>query len=203
MSRKVLCLALCAMLFALCSPPRRSSRQRSLRLGSSSASGCQSTGASEGIRRVLRELGYVEGKNIAFEYRYAEGKLDRIPALADELVRLKVDVLVASSTAEALAFKNATKTIPIVFVSSRVILLRMGWLIAWRAREETSRGSLPFRRCWPANGWSCSRKPFPSSPALRCCGTHRIQALSTMERKPTAGARIGSAASFPGGQQCR
>jgi len=66
---------------------------------------------------VLRDLGYVEGKSIAFEYRYTEGKLDRLPALADELVRLKVDVFLTSSTAEALAAKNATSTIPIVFYS--------------------------------------------------------------------------------------
>ena len=67
--------------------------------------------------RELRALGYVEGKNIAFEYRYAEGKLDRLPALADELVRLKVDVLLTPSTPAAVAAKNATKTIPIVFYS--------------------------------------------------------------------------------------
>jgi len=66
---------------------------------------------------VLRDLGYVEGNNIAFEYRYTEGKLDRLPAFADELVHLKVDVLLTSSTAEALAAKNATSTIPIVFYS--------------------------------------------------------------------------------------
>jgi putative tryptophan/tyrosine transport system substrate-binding protein len=70
---------------------------------------------SEEFLRALRELGYIEGKNIAFEVRSAEGNFDRFPALADELVRLKVDVLVASSTAEALALKNATKIIPIVF----------------------------------------------------------------------------------------
>ena len=63
----------------------------------------------------LRELGYVEGKNMTIEYRYAMDKLDRLPALADELVRLKVDVLIAAQDAEALAAKNATKTIPIVF----------------------------------------------------------------------------------------
>ena len=51
----------------------------------------------EVFRRELRELGYVEGKNIAFEYRYADNKLDRLPALADELVRLKVDVIVTAS----------------------------------------------------------------------------------------------------------
>ena len=75
-----------------------------------------STGAQVIIGQELRELGYVEGKNIAFEYRYADNKLDRLPVLADELVRLKVDVLLTPSTAEALAAKNATKTIPIVFL---------------------------------------------------------------------------------------
>ena len=70
---------------------------------------------SEEFLQALRELGYIEGHNIAFEVRSAEGKFDRFPALADELVRLKVDVLVASPTAEAVAFKNVTKTIPIVF----------------------------------------------------------------------------------------
>ena len=66
-------------------------------------------------KREFNKLGYVEGKNIVFEYRYAEGKLDRLPALADELVRLKVDVIIAPNTPAAVAAKNATKTIPIVF----------------------------------------------------------------------------------------
>jgi putative ABC transport system substrate-binding protein len=73
---------------------------------------------NEVIRRMLRELGYVEGKNIAFEYRSADNKLDRLPGLADELVRLKVDVLVMFTTTAALAAKNATKTIPIVFLTT-------------------------------------------------------------------------------------
>jgi putative ABC transport system substrate-binding protein len=68
-----------------------------------------------GLPPELRALGYVEGKNIAFDYRYAENKLDRLPALADELVRLKVDVLVTPGTPAAIAAKNATRTIPIVF----------------------------------------------------------------------------------------
>ena len=70
------------------------------------------------LGRELRALGYVEGKNIAFEYRYADNKVDRLPALADELVRHKVDVLVTTSTTEALAAKNATRTIPIVFLGT-------------------------------------------------------------------------------------
>ena len=68
----------------------------------------------EPFRQGLRELGYVEGKNIFIEYRYAEGKLDRLPALAAELVRLKVDVIVTGGQAITRAAKNATNTIPIV-----------------------------------------------------------------------------------------
>jgi putative ABC transport system substrate-binding protein len=68
----------------------------------------------EAFRQGLRELGYLEGKNIFVEYRYAELKPDRIPALADELVRLKVDVIVTGGGALTRAVKNATNTIPIV-----------------------------------------------------------------------------------------
>jgi putative ABC transport system substrate-binding protein len=68
----------------------------------------------EGFLRELGALGYIEGKNVIIESRSAEGKLDRLPALADELVRLKVDVIVTPSSVEALATKNATKIIPIV-----------------------------------------------------------------------------------------
>lgn len=66
------------------------------------------------FKQSLRELGYVEGKNIIIEYRYAEGKFERLPDLAAELVRLKVDVLVAEGAPAAQAAKNATSVIPIV-----------------------------------------------------------------------------------------
>jgi putative ABC transport system substrate-binding protein len=69
----------------------------------------------EAFRQGLRELGYVEGKNVFIESRYAEGKLDRLPGLAAELVRLKVDVIVTSSPSPTRAAKEATVTIPIVF----------------------------------------------------------------------------------------
>ena len=74
---------------------------------------------SEAIRLALRELGYIEGQNIAIEYRYAEGKRDRFPELAAELVRLKVDIIVvAGGDGLVRAAKNATKTIPIVMVGT-------------------------------------------------------------------------------------
>ncbi len=68
------------------------------------------------LRESLRELGYVEGQNIAIEYRFAEGRPERLPALAEDLVRLKVDVIVAPSPPAPQAAKRATSTIPIVFV---------------------------------------------------------------------------------------
>jgi len=73
--------------------------------------------ALEGFRRGLRDLGWVEGKNIAIEYRWAEGRFERLNGLAEELVRLKVDVIVAPTSIYAAAAKRATSTIPIVFAS--------------------------------------------------------------------------------------
>ena len=71
----------------------------------------------EAFRQGLRDIGYVEGKNIVIEYRYAERKFDRLPALAAALVRLKVDVIVTSASQETRAAKEATSTIPIVMIN--------------------------------------------------------------------------------------
>ena len=73
---------------------------------------------AEAIRLGLRALGYIEGQNIAIEYRYTQGKVDRLPDLAAELVRLKVDIIVVGGNRVIQAAKNATKTIPIVMMGS-------------------------------------------------------------------------------------
>ena len=72
---------------------------------------------TEGFRRGLRELGYVEGKNILIEYRYAEGNLDRLPVIAVELVHLKVDVIVSGGSQTTRSAKEATTKIPIVMAA--------------------------------------------------------------------------------------
>src|SRR5262245_50788875 len=72
----------------------------------------------QAFRQGLGELGWVEGKNISIEYRYAEGRNDRLLDLAADLVRLKVDIIVTAVTPDALAAKNATRTIPIVMAAA-------------------------------------------------------------------------------------
>ena len=106
----------CAMLFALCVSAEAQQPKKVPRIGYLSATDPASESTrSEAIRLALRELGYIEGQNIAIEYRYAEGKRDRYPELAAELVRLKVDIIVVAGGDPTIqAAKNATKTIPIV-----------------------------------------------------------------------------------------
>jgi putative tryptophan/tyrosine transport system substrate-binding protein len=104
------------MLFVVCESAHAQQPKKVPRIGYLLAGDPTSESARfEGIRLALRELGYIEGQNIAIEYRYAEGKRDRAPELAAELVRLKVDIiLVTGGPSGILAAKNATKTIPIV-----------------------------------------------------------------------------------------
>jgi putative ABC transport system substrate-binding protein len=107
------------MLLALPLPARAQQPKKVPRIGYLAANNPAASTGSEGVRLALRELGYIEGQNIATEYRYAEGKIDRYPELAAELVRLKVDIIVVSGGHRlVLAAKNATKTIPIVMMGA-------------------------------------------------------------------------------------
>lgn len=107
-------LTLCALLFALCSgtqaQPTKIPRISYLTLVSRSVNAAR----IEAFRRGLRDLGYVEGKNIVIEWRFAEDNRDHLPALASELVRLQVEIIVTGGALPTQAAKNATSTIPIV-----------------------------------------------------------------------------------------
>jgi putative ABC transport system substrate-binding protein len=118
MRKNVIGLALCAMLFPLCSSVDAQQAGKIFHIGfldSSNASGM--AGLLEAFRQELNKLGWIEGKNITIEYRFAEQKLERLPELAADLVRLKVDLIVVVATPAALAAKKATTTIPIVMAS--------------------------------------------------------------------------------------
>jgi putative ABC transport system substrate-binding protein len=113
--RKLGRFALCAMLFALCSSAEAQQSKKFPRIGYLSSQSLSTNSTRiEAFRQGLRELGYVEGKNIVVEYRHAEGKQDRLPALAAELVRLKVDVIVIPGPLPTRVTKEATSTISIV-----------------------------------------------------------------------------------------
>jgi putative ABC transport system substrate-binding protein len=117
----------------------------------------------EAFRQGLRDLGWVEGRNIAIDYRFAEGRDDRLPELATQLVQLKVDVIAAGPTHPAVAAKNATGTIPIVMLGAATpvelglvaSLARPGGNVTGRPGASTSRSS--------AKASSCSRRRCPSS----------------------------------------
>ena len=115
MKKKITVRALGAALFALCSSAAAQQPTKIPRIGYlSGPSRSTSPARLNAFRQGLRELSYVEGKNILIEYRYAEGKLDRLPALAAELVSLKIDIIVTPGPAPTRAAKEATSTIPIV-----------------------------------------------------------------------------------------
>jgi putative ABC transport system substrate-binding protein len=116
MRKNVIRLALCAMLLALCVSAAAQQPKKVPLIGHLGGRDAASESSrAEAIRLALRERGYIEGQTIATEYRFAEGKQDRLPELAAELVRLKVDIIVVlGGSLPIRAAMNATKTIPIV-----------------------------------------------------------------------------------------
>jgi len=122
--RKVVIVTLASPALALIGG-RAAAQQKFVRLGYlSNAFGRSST--TEALQKGLRELGYVEGRNLVIEWRFAEGQLDRLPNIAAELVRLKVDVLVISGISAAHAARQTTATIPVVMVNASDDPVRRG-----------------------------------------------------------------------------
>jgi putative tryptophan/tyrosine transport system substrate-binding protein len=115
MNKTIFSLAVGGLLLALGFPTEAQQAKKIPRIGYLSSTS-PSAGASriEAFRQGLRDLGYIEGENLVIEWRYAEGKLDRLPALAAELVRLNVDIILSASPPVTGAVKEATVTIPIV-----------------------------------------------------------------------------------------
>ena len=119
MKTKVFCLTLGAMLFALSCSIHAQQQTKIPRIGYISGTGNASNQGPyvEALRQGLRDLGYVEGKHFALEFRGAEGKVERIPGIVAELIQLKVDILVLPIVSALRAAKQGTRTIPIVMVT--------------------------------------------------------------------------------------
>src|SRR5215467_16273680 len=130
MRRKVTALALGALFFALSFSAEAQQPKTFFRIGYlSSADRATESTRADAIRLALREVGYIEGQNIAIEYRYAQGKIDRFPEVATELVGRKVDLVVAAGGAMLIrAAKNATNTIPIVMVGAGLDPVAQGFV---------------------------------------------------------------------------
>jgi putative ABC transport system substrate-binding protein len=120
MTKEILLLALCFLLLALGFSAQAQQPAKIPRIGYVSGTGDPKTPGLqvEAFRQGLRDLGYIEGKNILVEYRYIEGMSDRTPSLVAELVQLKVDVVVVTNPPAVRAAKQATKTIPIIMVTT-------------------------------------------------------------------------------------
>src|SRR5215468_11623035 len=127
---KIFVLALSAVLFALCLPAEAQQKGKVPRIGILFIGG-RNQPHLEAFKQGLWERGYTEGKNIDFEYRYAEGREDRLPELAAELVQLKVDVIVVTADVSAQAAHRVTKTIPIVMTT--------GDPVSWGLAENLAR----------------------------------------------------------------
>src|SRR5262245_48734263 len=186
MNQTIFRFTLCAVLFAVSFPAEAQQQGKVPRIGILLPNPpTLSPQLLKAFQQGLRELGYVEGENIVIEYRFGEGESERYPYLAAELVQLKVDVIVTSSTPAIESVKNATSTIPIVMAASAdpvgsgliASLDRPGWQHYWvghvvsRVERKTSgtpqgNRSKALPRCRPME-----------SEEYKQCGK--------LERKPT------------------
>ena len=189
-----------SFLLAAVSPARRSSRQRYRRLAGSQPVLFRSDRGSVFLRSFVNSA-MLKGKH-HFEYRSADNRIDRLPALADELVRLNVDVLVAPGRAEAIAAKNATRTIPIVFIMV-ADPVATGLVDSLARPGGNITGLTPIAAVLAGKRLELLKETVSKLSRVAMLWNPQDKLCATMERKPTAGTRIGPSALFHGGEQRR
>jgi putative tryptophan/tyrosine transport system substrate-binding protein len=165
----IFAVALCAILFAVCQSAEAQQPKKVYRIGYLSPVDAASESTRfEGIRLALRERGYIEGQNIATEYRYAEGKRNRYSEFAAELVRLKVDIIVvAGGGGLTQAAKNATKTIPIVMTGGGDDPVEAGLVDSLAQPGGNVTGVTNLGRELVGKRLDCSKRRFPNVPISR------------------------------------
>ena len=182
-NRKLVGIVALAVAFAMCGAVAQAQQPKKvLRLGYlSNLDSARESTRVEAIRRALRQLGYIEGQNIAIEYRYAEGKRDRLPELAAELVRLRVDIIVAlGGDPLILAAKNATKTIPIIMVGAGIDPVKAGFVESLARPGGNVTGITNLSGELGGKRQSCSKKPFPKLPVSRFSTIRPIRPMYSM-----------------------
>ena len=141
-----------------------------------------STDDPDGFRQGLRELGYIEGQNIVIEDRSAEGSVDRLGALATDLVRRHMDVIVAEGSPAIHAAQQATGTIPIVMTTGTDAVAQ--GFVSSLARPEGNITGLALVWSYTGNGWNSSRRSCPRPPASSPSGIRPMPASPLTCVKP-------------------
>jgi putative ABC transport system substrate-binding protein len=171
MSNTAIRFALCIILLTLTVSAHAQQTKKIPRIGYLAAG---SPPVDKAFLQGLRDLGYIEGQSIAIEYRFADGKNERLPGLAAELIGLKVDIIVTAGTPAAVAAKQATSMIPVVMA---IVADPVGeGLVGSLARPGgTSPGWLTWTQSLAKNGWRSSKKSFPGSLGWPSSGTPPIR----------------------------
>lgn len=138
MKNKITPLTLCAMLLALCATAGAQEPKKLARVGYLGSTAANAISNLKPFRERLRELGYIEGQNVAIEIRHHEGNVQRLPEFAAELLRLNCDVIVTNGTEAAATAKRVIKTTPVV-MGFGADAVRRGIVATLHAPVETSR----------------------------------------------------------------
>ena len=193
-------LTLACRVGAVAQQPAKIPKIGFLAAGSASASHC----GIELFLREFRKLGYVEGKNITFVSRFADNKLDRLPALADELVRLKVDVIVTPGSNDTRAAKNATKTIPIVFLGAVSDPVALGLVDSLARPGGNITGFTNIAAVLAGKRLELLKETIPKLSRVAVLWNPQNPGSEQLwKESQVAGTRTGSATSFHGGKQRR
>ena len=194
MRKRIVGIALIAIVLSLCGSSQAQQPRKVHRIGYlSSFDRASESARAEGIRLALRELGYIEGQNITFESRYAEGKLDRAPELAAELVRLKVDIILVAVGATIRAAKNATKTIPIVMAGPPADPVELGLVESLARPGGNVTGFTSLSRDLAGKRLELFKQAVPkvSHIAVLYEATNRRSAIEVKEVLPIAARALG------------